>query len=245
MKRIFPSASPSALLLSIALSILALPSLAQSNFYKLSIGGGGGITQSFTEVKEHAFGIGGYGSLDYMFTPFISIGLEAQMGQINGGDYKTDPGNKQFTNSYKAVSANGKIYLGSIIDNDYSSLYNNIKGIYIAGGIGKMKNDVTYVIPLEIDNTTYFVQRPSTLSSVFFPVDLGVNFYFADAQGFYRYALNINYQANILLNEYMDGYDDSKVTFKGGNPDIYTFLSVGLKYNFGPIGLSRKNFRKY
>lgn len=241
MKRIFLSA----FLLSFALSIPALPTSAQSNFYKLSIGGGAGITQSFTEVKEHAFGIGGYGSLDYMFTPFLSIGLEAQMGQINGGDYKTDPGNKQFTNSYKAVSANGKIYLGSIIDNDYSSLYNTIKGLYIAGGIGKMKNDVTYVVPVEIDNNSYFVQRTSPSSSVFFPVDLGINYYFANFAGFYRYAVNVNYQANITLNEYMDGYDDSKVTFKGGNPDIYTFFSVGLKYYFGPLGLSRKTFRRY
>lgn len=241
MKRIFSSAFR----LCFALSILALPTLAQSNFYKLSIGGGAGITQSFTEVKKHAFGIGGYGSLDYMFTPFLSLGLEAQIGQINGGDYQTDPGNKQFTNSYKAVSANGKIYLGSIIDNDYSSLYNTIKGLYIAGGIGKMKNDVTYVVPVETENTSYFAQRTSPSSSIFFPVNLGINFYFANSAGFYRYAVNINYQANITLNEYMDGYNDSQVTFTGGNPDIYTFLSVGLKYNFGPIGLSRKTFRKY
>ncbi len=241
MKRIFPSAS----LLCFALSILALPSLAQSNFYKLSIGGGGGITQSFTEVNKHAFGVAGYGSLDYMFTPFLSLGLEAQMGQINGGDYMTEPGNKQFSNSYKAVSGNGKIYLGAIIENDYSRLYNNIKGLYIAGGIGKMKNEVTYVVPTKTENTTYLEQRTSSSSSIFFPVNLGINFYFANSTGFYRYALNVNYQANITLNEYMDGYDASKVTFKGGNPDIYTFLSVGLKYNFGPIGLSRKNFRKY
>lgn len=241
MKRIFLSA----FLLSFALSITALSTSAQSNFYKLSIGGGAGITQSFTEVKKHAFGIGGYGSLDYMFTPFLSLGLEAQMGQINGGDYKTDPGNKQFSNSYKAVSANGKIYLGSVIDNDYSSFYNNIKGLYIAGGIGKIKNDVTYVTIKEIDNSSYFVQRTSSTSSIFFPVDLGINFYFANSAGFYRYAINVNYQANILLNEYMDGYDDSSITFQGGNPDIYTFFSVGLRYNFGPMGLSRKSFRKY
>lgn len=241
MKRIFlPS-----FLLSIALSALSLSTCAQSNFYKLSIGGGAGITQSFTEVKKHDFGIAGYGTLEYLFTPFLSLGLEAQMGQINGGDYQTDPGNKQFSNSYKAVSANGKIYLGGIIDNDYSSFYNTIKGLYIGGGIGKMKNDVTYVTIYDTENTAYFVQKTKATSSIFFPVNLGMNFYFANAAGFYRYAVNVNYQANILLNEYMDGYDDSSITFKGGNPDIYTFFSVGLRYNFGPMGLSKKTFRKY
>lgn len=85
-----------------------LNTAAQSNFYKLSAGAGAGITQSFTEVQKHDFGLAGYGTLDY--------GL--------------------------------------------------------------------------------------------------------------------------------DGYDDTKITFKSEKPDIYTFLSIGVKYNFGTMGLSRKTFRR-
>lgn len=40
-----------------------LNTAAQSNFYKLSAGSGAGITQSFTEVKKHDFGLAGYGTL--------------------------------------------------------------------------------------------------------------------------------------------------------------------------------------
>lgn len=231
--------------LSIFLITFALSSFAQSNFYKISIGGGLGATQSFTEVKKHDFGFAGYGTLDYLFTPFLSLGIEGQMGEINGGDYMTDPGNKQFTNSYKALSLNGKIHLGEIIDNNYSKLYNNIKGLYIGGGMGIIQNKVSSVIPPNLENPEHFSLRTTGTKDIFFPLNLGINFYFANREGFYRYVLNFNYQANLTLGEKIDGYDDSVVTRESGNPDMYTFLSVGVKYNFGQMGLSKKTFRKY
>jgi hypothetical protein len=219
-----------------------LSSFAQSNFYKISIGAGAGATQSFTEVHKHAFGLAGYGTLDYLFTPFISLGLEIQKGQINGGNYRTNPLKRQFINSYKAVSANGKIALGEFIDNNYNNLASKIRGLYIGGGIGVIQNNLSYAIRGK-DDPDAVSFATTTTKDFLFPLDLGMNFYFADQEGFYRYVLNFNYQGNITLTEKLDGYDDTFNNHKSGNPDIYTFLSVGLKYNFGKIGLSRKTFR--
>lgn len=222
-------------------------SYAQSNFYKLSIGAGAGITQSFTEVKKHDYGLAGYGSLDYLLTPFISLGMEVQMGEINGGDFQTDPLNRQFVNSYQAFAFNGKVSLGQFLDDRYryNGTSNFLKGLYIGAGIGAIKNSPLFTTGLIPDEPGHTYTAQATSKDVFFPLNLGINIYFSDRDGFYRYAFNLNYQGNITLGEGLDGYDDSKTTFRSGTPDVYTFFSAGVKYNFGKMGLSRKTFRRY
>lgn len=236
MKRILISA-----LLLIAIS----PSFAQSNFYKLSIGAGVGATQSFTEVKKHDFGLSGYGTLDYLFTPFMSLGLEFQKGEVNGGDYYTDPDNRQFVNSYKSFSINGKIALGELMEDRYRGTANLIRGLYFGSGIGVIQNSTIYTLQTDKNDPEFITVLEAPSKDIYFPLNLGINFYFPDREGFYRYALNFNYQANITLGEGLDGYDNSKITFETGKPDIYTFFSVGLKYSFGKMGLSKKSFRGY
>jgi len=223
----------------------AHPSFAQSNFYKFSIGGGVGVTQSFTEVRKHSFGFAGYGTLDYLFTPFISLGMEAQQGEINGGDYHTSWRNREFVNSFRSLNFNGKISLGAILDGRYNGPSDLLKGIYIGTGIGAIQNRVLYSTGLDPQDRNYAVIREVHTKDIYFPFNLGINIHFADGEGFYRYILNFNYQGNITLGEGLDGYDDSRTTFKSGTPDVYTFFSVGVKYNFGTIGLSRKTWRKY
>ena len=217
---------------------------AQSNFYKISVGAGAGVTQSFTEVKPHDFGLGGYGTLDYLLTPFISLGLELQKGEINGGNFRTEPNHRQFVDSYLATSLNGKVSLGAFLSDGYSSTSDLLKGIYLGSGIGMIKNKPTYSTGPDPADTNYALVAEASSRDIFLPLNLGINIFFADHQGFYRYAVNVNYQANVTLGEGLDGYDDSQLTFRSGNPDIYTFLSVGIKYNFGKMGLSRKTFRR-
>jgi len=220
-------------------------SFAQSNFYKFSLGAGIGTTESFTEVKEHGSGIAGYGTLDYLFTPFTSLGLEIQKGEINGGDINKDPLNRQFVNSYQSFSINGKVSLGELMEDHYRGSSNWIRGAYLGAGIGVIKNNTLYSTPFYQDDIEYIGTEKATSKDIFFLLNIGINLYFPDHEGFYRYVFNINYQGNFTLGEGLDGYDDSKVTYKSGKSDIYTYLSVGLKYNFGKMGLSRKTFKRY
>ncbi|MCX2453050.1 hypothetical protein OQX61_17370 [Pedobacter sp. PLR] len=212
---------------------------SQSNFYKISAGGGFGLTQSFTDVKKHDFGLAGNAVLDYYFTPFISLGLEGQMGEINGGDARNDPYGRQFINSYKAVNLNTKFALGSLIDYNPGSFANNIKGLYFGTGLGVVMNSVSNVRKSTLEQEKPFPGKNES-SDMVVPLNLGINFYFADRSGYTRYLLNLNYQSNLTMGEGLDGYDDSSVKFKTGNPDIYTFFSVGFRYQFGSIGLTNK-----
>ena len=225
------------------LLLLFLHSNAQSNFYKIGIGGGVGYTQSYTDVAKHSRGVAGYGVIDYFFTPFLSLGGEGQMGQIAGGDIKTDVNNRQFVNDYKAVSLNGKLYLGGVLNYDFNPFANAIKGLYVGSGIGIMQNKLTAIVRKQ-PGTGYIFPGTNASREVFFPLNLWINFYFPDHLGDYRYVVNVNFQGNVSLGEGMDGYDDSPIKFKNTSPDIYSYFSVGFRYNIGPIGLSQKTFRR-
>jgi hypothetical protein len=222
---------------------------AQSNFYKISAGGGFGLTQSFADLKKHSFGMAGYGLVDYYFTPFISAGIEGQMGEINGGNKKTDINLREFINSYKAFTINGKIALGELIDYQKGEFSNSIKGLYIGTGFGLVMNDVNRVRKEPVDPDVPVTDPPAPgkiwpgkdkSTNLLFPLNVGINFYFPDRSGYTRYILNFNYQSNLTIGEGLDGYDESSRTFKSGAPDIYTYFSVGLRYQFGSVGLFHK-----
>lgn len=216
----------------------------QSNFYKLSLGAGYGATQSFTDLRKHGFDYAGYGTADFFFTPFISIGGEFQMGQIRGGDIKTDPNEREFVNKYKAATINGKLYLGALVNYKQSKFINAVKWFYAGAGAGLVHNNVDRVVvkPSTVNSgNPYEFPGKAASTDLLIPLNVGVNFYFPDYGGRPRFGINVNYQTNITLGEGLDGYDDSPIKFSNGNPDIYTYVSVGLRYNFGFIGMSARS----
>ncbi len=221
-----------------------MTAMAQSNFHKLSIGAGYGVTQSFTDVQEHALGFAGYGTADYFLTPFLSLGGEFQMGQIRGGDIYNDPNEREFINSYMTGSINGKLYLGALIDFNRSEFANAVKWFYIGGGAGLIKNDVNRVVVKPSTRNTanpYIFPGKDKSTDLIIPLTTGINYYFPDRSGRPKIGINLNYQVNLSLGEGMDGYDDSPIKFENGNPDVYTYLSFGFRYNFGLLGLSKKS----
>ncbi len=228
------------ILTSLSTLLLWFNADAQTNFYKTTIGAGAGVTQSYTDVAKHDYGLGAYGAFDYHFTPFLSLGLEGQMGEINGGDVYTDPNSRQFINQYKTFALNGKVYLGSLINYQRSGFANVIKGLYAGAGMGVVMNKMRFVVRESLDASGNVFPGKDSSKDLLVPLNLGIAFNFMNRYGYYKYGLNFNYQTNITLGEGLDGYDDSPIRFKTGNPDIYTYFSVGLKYHFGSIGLSSK-----
>jgi hypothetical protein len=221
--------------------LLYVNAAAQSNFYKLGLGGGFGVTQSFADLAKHDYGSAGYGTFDYYFTPFVSLGLEGQMGEINGGDVNKDPNNRQFINQYKAFAVNGKLYLGALIDYNRSGFANAVKGLYAGAGAGVILNKMKFVVREKPDGSGYVFPGADSSKDLVVPLNMGISFNFIDRNGYNRIGLNFYYQANVTLGEGLDGYNDSPIKFKSGNPDVYTYISVGLKYYFGPMGLSIKS----
>jgi len=216
---------------------------AQSSFYKISLGGGAGITRSHADLPEKNYAAAVYGTADYLFTPFISLGLEGQSGTIKGGQNKADQFGRRFTNDYRSLTLNGKFALGQFVDYKHHEALNHLKGLYVGTGIGFIQNRVNQ-LDRGYENVIDQVYVPFNTEPVI-PINLGFNYFFPDRYGQYRYVANINFQRNIAIGEGLDGYDTTVVTFKNGKPDMFSFFSLGIKYNFGPEGFFQKTFKKY
>lgn len=228
-----------ALILSIFISV----TYAQSNFYKLGVGLGAGGTYSFTDVKQGNFGLAGYATAEYYFTPFITGSLELQMGTVKGGNIKTDSHNREFTNGYKAITLGGKARLGQLTDFYYNDFLNYIKGFYIGTGAGVIVNKMKSIVRVKPDGSGYVFPGSDNSVNAVVPINVGIDFYFPDQWGDIRYVVNVNYQTNFTFGEGLDGYNDPKTKFKNVSPDLYTYFSVGVRYNFGFVGLTNKPIR--
>lgn len=220
--------------------LLCFNAFAQTNYYKLSLGAGYGLTQSFTDIQSHDFSQSAYGTLDYFFTPFLSLGGELQSGKIKGGNAATDPHERAFVNSYKAATLNGKLYLGALVDYNRSAFLNAIRWLYAGGGAGLVRNRLTSIERIQ-KSTGYKFPGRSASYEMLVPLNLGINFYFPDRTGNNRFAINVNFQSNITVGEGLDGYDDSSTKFRNGFPDMYNFYTLGLRYHLGVVGLSKKS----
>ncbi len=236
------------ILLTLSLLFITTLVYSQVNFYKIGLGAGVGTTISYADVQENSQGYAGYVTADYNLTAFASVGLEFQAGKINGGNIITNPHNRQFKNNYNALTLNGKVALGQFIDYERNNFLNVIKGLYLGVGIGAIKNNMNYIVrykpntQAEFPPLGYEFPGRDKSTELLMPVNLGMNFYFKDSYDQLRYILNINYQGNVTFGEGLDGYDDPLAIFSNKSPDLYSFLSVGIKYNFGPVGISKRIF---
>lgn len=229
--------------LTLILATFCFSAFSQSNFHTLSLGAGGGLTTSYGDLQEHNVGQAIYGTADYLFTPFISLGLEVQNGTIKGGQYKPDIYGRQFRNNFRSLNINAKVQLGAFVNYNHSQFLNYAKGFYLSAGVGAIQHKVKE-LERRIPGATPAVYVPES-KEVFIPLSAGYNYYIPNKRGQYRYVLNLNYQTNVLLGEGMDGYDTSVIPFTETKPDVFTYLTIGIKYNFGPMGVSQKTFLRY
>ncbi len=231
--------------LACLLALFISSTFAQSNFYKLSAGGGFGGTYSFTDVQKGAYSMAGYANLDYYFTPFITAGLELQTGLVKGGNRITDPHSREFTNGFMSFALNTKFRAGEFTNFYYNEFLNYTKGFYLGTGIGMIQNNMNSIVRTKINpnGSIYTFPGDDKSTNIVLPINVGIDFYFPDGWGEIRYMINLNYQTNFVFGEGLDGYNDPKTIFKNSSPDLYNFLSVGFKYTFGSVGLTSKNLR--
>lgn len=230
---------------SIFLLATAKFSSAQSNYFKWSYGFGAGPNYSKTDVQEGNWGYTIYGTIDHHFTPFLTGGLEAQYGMVQGGDIETDLHNRQFVNKYNGINANVKLMLGELINYNKTNFLYSIRGLYAGIGIGAIKNKITDIVRYKPSWAAYdpgYGPFPGKNKGVdlWVPINFGMNFYINDGYGYVRYVINVNAQGNFAFGEGLDGYNDPSTKFKNYDPDTYNVYSVGFKYYFGNIKVYRK-----
>lgn len=228
------------LFLAILLSFSATGLLAQSNFDKIGIGVNAGVTYGFGDATPGkfapSFGIVG----DYFINPFITAGLDLQVGKISGGGFERDPHTREYENSYMSYALNGKVRLGMLTDFYYNDFLNLTKGFYLGTGFGIIQNNMTKITRVSYNGYTFPGEDKST--NLVVPINMGIDFFFFNQWGDPKYVVNVNLQQSFVFGEGMDGYNDPP-PFKNLAPDTYTFITVGFKYTFGPQGLANKTYR--
>jgi hypothetical protein len=220
-------------LVIISLFLLHSASFGQANYYKLRLGAGGGAALAFADLDKKTLTFAGYGTIDYLVTPYVSLGAEVQKGELAGGDIIFDALNKQFINSYLSATLNLRVSFGEFITDNQrrNDFLNFLSGVYGGIGFGIIKNKVSNVRYFDVN---YYPGDDSSTEQVI-PFNLGVNINFPDRWGYDRYSINVNLQTTIDMGEGLDGYTPDK-----RKNDIYSYCAVGLRYQFGFMGLDKR-----
>ncbi|MFF5381824.1 hypothetical protein [Pedobacter suwonensis] len=213
-------------------------SFAQSNYFKMSYGFGGGMNKSYTDVYEGDYGKIVYGVFDYHITPFFTMGLEGQYGRIKGGIAVKDPSGRWFINKYTSITANLKLMLGELVNYRQQGFLYHIRGMYLGIGLGAINNNISNIsrYPPQTsgsDIQPYGGEDKST--NLLLPINLGFNYYIKDSYGYMRYVININAQSNLTFGEGLDGYNESRLKLNNSYPDMYNSITVGFRYMFGSV----------
>ncbi len=215
-----------------------LNAFSQYNYSTWSAGAGVGITRPYTDIQKGAYSIAYHINADYYFTPFITAGMETQFGTIASADDATDPHLRAFENSYKSFAFNGKVHLGQFIDYEYVPILKALKGFCLGTGIGIIQNDMKSILRIKPDGSNHVFPGRDNSTGIVFPFNVGISFSIKDPYEQTRFIISAAYQTNITTGEGLDGYNDSSVKFQNNGADFYTYTTIGLKYCFGPQGIS-------
>lgn len=199
----------------------------------ITVGAGVGAAYGLADLGNTKLNFAWYGEGDYLISPFISVGLHAQKGEVSGNGYGSE-----YSNRYYAGNVNGKVRLGQFmgLPDNYSNytlgasnLERIVSNFYIGAGAGLMKNRISR--QLESGYSSGIVANGGEIaedrSGIHFivPLNVGVDIPFGRTLYGPQWAINVNYQHNLTTNDNIDGIIHSK-------NDQYGFVSVGVKYAF-------------
>ncbi len=221
------------LLIFSLIGILSLAGLTASAQFSrpISIGAGAGGTINLTDLGNVESKFAFYGELDYLITPFISVGLHGEKGTLAGNGYESE-----FKNRYFAGNVNGKIRVGQFLEGaknySYYTLQANtlsriLSNVYVGAGAGLVKNRIAKNISALYANYLESVggeisKDPGEIHFVV-PLNVGVDIPFGRTLYGPQWAINVNYQHTLTFNDNLDGIINK-------NNDQYGFVSVGVKY---------------
>jgi len=212
------------------------------DYHQFSIGTGFGATVAYgntdTKVIKSAMNF----NINYNATPFLTYTLETQIGQLAGGS-PYDYYQRQFTNTYFAMTAHADLQLGEVIDYEHDEISNGLKNIYVGTGIGFMANAITYIqttIPLGLagNGSSIYPFLPASVN-VIVPLRTGYEFKLFNGYDQPRYRLDLGYSFNTAFGRGLDGYTTLSVI------KFYSYFSATIKIGLGSTTIYRKPIPYY
>ncbi len=163
----------------------------------------------------------------YNVTPYTNFVFEAQMGKLRGGDSVNTASGRYFNNDFYAFTFRGQIQFGEFLDYSRSPFMNAAKNFYVSTGIGMIRNHITQIS--RFSNTIPSVYTPGEDAShePFIPLRIGYEFKIYNQYMQPSVKIDLGYEANFVFGDEVDGFA------AGSHSDIYTQISVGVKFAIG------------
>lgn len=196
---------------------------------KLSAEIGGGGTVLYGDLKSKPISFGSHIGVRYHFSPFVSAGLQGQMGVLKGHDVS----GRDADNHYTGANAQAVLHAGQFmpsVKRNYSfykltnkTIWSYLANVYVGAGIGFLYSDIDAY------------REPNTASEVFagsdyvyemvVPINVGIDIPFNYQLNGPIWALNFNYQLGLSFGDNLDGYSNSY----SSHHDRMVYFSVGIK----------------
>lgn len=162
-------------------------------------------------------------------SPFLNIVIEAQFGQLAGGDSVKDHLGRQFKSNFNAYSIRAQLQAGEFIDYSKSQVGNFFKNLYISAGVGLLADNITSINRYSLQVPGFYTGGLNTGSEWYIPLKVGYEFKLFDSYTRPSIMIDVGYQYNYMLSDNLDGF------VAGKNNDVFTQIVVGIKFAIGPI----------
>lgn len=170
----------------------------------------------------------------YNPSPFINYVLEAQTGDLKGGDALTTNSGRQFTNNYVAVFLRGQVQAGELMDYSTSRIKNALKNLYISTGVGYMVNKMTYINRESVLTPGYTTEGLDNSNSIIIPARIGYEFKIFNSYNQPVVKIDLGYQMNFSMDDNLDGFT------AGTEKDKFSQITLGVKFAIGSINSYKK-----
>lgn len=202
--------------------------------YDLGVAGGLSTVSGDAETSKAAKTL--HINFNYNPSPFINYVLEAQTGNLHGGDEATTQTGRQFTNNYVAVFLRGQVQAGEIMDYSGSRIKNALKNLYLSTGVGYIVNKMTYINRQSILDPTIYTDGLDNSNGIIIPARIGYEFKIFNSYNQPVVKIDLGYQMNFALDDNLDGFTENP--HKGN--DKFSQITLGVKFAIGNINSYKK-----
>ena len=237
----------------LALGAVVVKAQSGFNYYSFGAGAGASYGKAEADLKHQDYHPAFNVNFVYNYSPYVPIVLEFQKGTFSGGGRTRDfdQFGRVFNNSYFSMNLHGDLQLGEIIDYSDNWFLNGVKNFYLGTGLGFIYNHMTDIQRTNLfpENgplgTTKGFEGKDNSINLIIPLRFGYEFKIFDDYDQPRYGIDIGIQHYYDIGEGIDGYNDSPNKFKNNAIDQYTFVTIGIKYNFGMVTAYNKLIRQF
>lgn len=222
-------------LLIVCLTVSAAKAQIGYDYSQYDLGFAVGINKVYGDVETFTNTPSLHVNFNYNVGPYVNYLVEAQGGQLKGGDALTTLSGRQFTNNFTAVMFRVQVQGGEIMDYSQSQLANAFKNLYLSTGIGFVVNHITNINRYSIQLPDYYTPGENNSNQLLIPARLGYEFKVFNQYNQPSFKIDLGCQYNFILGDGLDGFTI------GGKKDSYLQYTVGFKF---AIGNSVTSYRK-